>query len=94
MSHQCPCWGGYKGVEGVGPSQQEKSPEVTGKQDVGNILDYTVSVTGWGEEKVWDAGKEAWTRPVRGLPAGADVVMGRQGVLLWMRPKADKDWEM
>lgn len=50
--------GGYKGVEGVGPSQQEKSPEVTGKQDVGNILDYTISVTSWGEEKVWDAGKE------------------------------------
>lgn len=61
LSHQCPCWGGYKGVEGVGPSQQEKSPEVTGKQDVGNILDYTISVTGWGEEKLWDAGREAWT---------------------------------
>ena len=54
-----PVLGGYKGVEGVGPSQKENSPEVTGKQDVGNILDYTISVTGWGEDKVWDAGKEA-----------------------------------
>lgn len=31
---------------------------------------------------------------IRGLPGGADVVMGRQGVLPRMRPKADKDREM